>query len=271
MSSLQAMSDEQLGAAITRLGHELSWPREPDVSSAVGDAIRDAQTAPSFAAPRLSLPSRRRTVLVIAAALLALAGAAIAARLVIELGAVTVDVLPGRPAGLPTNVATSDAFGREISLTDAASIAGFPPAVPAALGPPDSAWVDEADVGPEADDVAERIVMQWLPSSGLPPISGATSGAVLMQFEGEWEVASKLLSAETNDYGGAVVEGRDAFWTTGRHELLLVSGDRTRRLLVTGNVLIWQDAGFTFRLETALSKRSAIEVAETVDPAIDLG
>ena len=271
MSSLHTLGDEQLGAAITLLGDELSWPAEPDLSTAVAEAIRDAQASPALVAPRLSLPSRRRTVLVIAAALLALAAAAIATRLVIELGAVAVEVRSGRPAGLPTNVATGEDFGREISLVDAASVAGFPPAVPVALGQPDSAWVDETDVGPEADDVAVRIVTQWMPSSDLPPITGTKSGAVLMQFEGEWEVASKLLSAETNHYGGAVVEGRDAFWTTGRHELLLVSGERTRRLLVTGNVLIWQDAGFTFRLETALAKRSAIAVAESVDPAIDLG
>jgi hypothetical protein len=40
---------------------------------------------------------------------------------------------------------------------------------------------------------------------------------------------------------------------------------------VTGNVLIWQDAGYTFRLETFLAKRAAIVIAESIDPVVDLG
>jgi hypothetical protein len=42
-------------------------------------------------------------------------------------------------------------------------------------------------------------------------------------------------------------------------------------VLVTGNVLIWQDAGYTFRLETMLPRAEAISLAETVMPSIDLG
>jgi hypothetical protein len=262
---LHAMTDEQIGAAITTLYDELAWPAAADLATAVGTTIREQQAAPSLVAPRLRLPSRRRTLLVIAAALLALAGVALAARMVIELGAVAVQVLPGRPTALPSNVATEDNLGREVALREAIAIAGFAPELPTALGPPSRAWVDEAEMGLDPDDVAVRIVTAWSPSAGLPRIPESDAGAVLMQFRGEWEVASKLLFAETNRFGEATVEGRDAFWTSGEHELLLVSGDETRRLLVTGNVLIWQDAGFTFRLETALPKHRAIAVAESVE------
>lgn len=268
---LSAMTDDELGACLTALGDELAWPITPDVSRAVGASIREQQAAPSLVAPRLSLPSRRRTLLVIAAALLALAGVALAARLVIELGAVAVQVLPGRPTALPTEVAIGRDFGRVITLEDAASITGFEPVVPTALGTPERSWVDEADVGPEPGDRAVRVVTAWAPSADLPEIPETDAGAVLMQFRGEWEVASKLLFVETNLFGDAVVDGRDAFWTSGEHELMLVRGDETRRLLVTGNVLIWQDAGFTFRLETALPKRRAIGIAESVEPVVELG
>jgi hypothetical protein len=268
---LQRMTDDQLGAALVRLGHASIWPTTPDLAAGVGETIRAQRAAPALVAPRLSMPSRRRTLLVIAAALLALAGVALGARLVIELGAIAVEVLPGRPTGLPTNVATGEDFGTRVSLADAEAIAGFPPALPAALGLPRSTWVDEAQVGVEPDDIAVRIVSEWLPSPELPIISGTNTGAVQMQFEGDWEVASKELSAETNRFGEAIVEGRDAFWTTGEHELVLVRRDDVVRLLVTGNVLIWQDAGFTFRLETALPKHEAVAIAESVQPAIDLG
>lgn len=268
---MRAMTDEQLGAALTGLAGHVDWPESPDVAGAVSATIRAFEASPSLGAPRLSLPSRRRTLLVIAAALLALAGAALAARLAIELGAVAVEVLPGRPTALPTHVATSDDLGLEVSPAEASRIAGFRAALPSVLGPPDRTWVDEAQVGLESGEVARRIVNAWPPSAALPVLAGTEAGAVLMQFEGEWEVASKQLSAETNRYGEAIVEGRPAFWTTGRHELVLVSRDEPIRLLVTGNVLIWQDAGFTFRLETSLGRRDAIRIAESIAPSVDLG
>jgi hypothetical protein len=268
---LPGMNDEQLSERLAGLGDHVAWPPTPDVVGAVGAAIRDDRGAPSLVAPRLSLPSRRRTVLVLAAALLAVVGAALAARLVIELGAVTVDVLPGRPTSLPTQVATAGDLGREVGVREAAAIAGYPAALPTALGPPARAWVDEAQVGFEPGDRAMRIVTAWRPSTGLEEIPGTNAGAVLMQFEGDRGVASKQLFAETNHFGEVVVDGREAFWTTGEHELQLVSGTDTQRLLVTGNVLIWQDAGYTFRLESLLGKRDAIRLAETVHPDVDLG
>ena len=36
-------------------------------------------------------------------------------------------------------------------------------------------------------------------------------------------------------------------------------------------MLIWQDAGFTFRLETALPKQAAVAIAESLQPATDPG
>ena len=261
---LHTLDDERFGAALARLGDELAWPATPDLASAVGEAIREERKAPSVVALRLSMPSRRRTLLVIAAAVLTLAATALAARLVIELGAVEIEVVPGPPTALPTDVGAGDDLGREIRLSDAEGIAGFPPALPIALGPPDRAWVDEAQVGFEPEDVTVRIVTSWAPSTDLPEIPGTGAGAVLIQFEGEWEVASKQLSAETNRYSEAIVGGRPAFWTTGEHELLIVSGDETQRFLVSGNVLIWEADGFTFRLETALPKQRSIAIAETV-------
>ena len=88
-------------------------------------------------------------------------------------------------------------------------------------------------MGPEPGDVATRIVNAWAPSAELPAIPGTRTGAVLMQFEGDWEVASKLLFAETDRFGEAFVEGRDAFWTTGEHELVILRGDEAMRLLVS--------------------------------------
>jgi hypothetical protein len=265
------MSDEALAEAIVASAPLVDWPTTPPVARSVGASLRDPAARPVSMLPRLGAPSRRRTLIVIAAALLALAGVAVAARLAIELGAVAIDVLPGRPTALPSTATTDADLGREVAAGEAAAIAGFEPALPSLLGPPDRMWVDEARVGPEPDMVARRIVSAWGPGPAIPAIPGSETGAVLMQFEGDWQVASKLLSAETNRFAEVFVEGRPAFWTRGAHELVLVSGDEPVRLRVRGTVLIWQDAGFTFRLESDLGRAEAIRIAESVAPVVDLG
>ena len=269
MSEFHSMTDHALGAALTKLGDEVAWPAPPDVASAVGRQIREREKAPSSAPLRssLSLPSRRRTVLILVAAFLTLAAAALAARLVIELGAVTVRVIPGTPTHVPTDVLRADDLGRQVTLSRAEAISGSDVALPAALGPPDRVWVDETAVDPESDAAATRIVTAWEPTARLPAIPGTDTGAMLMQFEGNWEAAAKQVYSETNRYGEATVNGGAAFWTSGPHELTLVTGDHARRVLVTGNIVIWQDGALTFRLETSLPKTRAIAIAETLGPS----
>ncbi len=271
MSDLHTMTDEELGRSFTALAADLAWPNTPDVSAAIVSTIREEHAAPSLVAPRLSLPSRRRTLILVVAAILALAGIALAARLVFHLGAIGIEIVDGPATSLPSTVVTDADLGHEVSLDQATRLAGFTPAFPDALGTPDRLWVDETEIDLESGEVAKRTAAAWEPTQELPAIDGTNTGALLMQFEGSWEVASKQLSAETNRYGTVIVDGREAFWTTGEHELQLVSGVTVRRLLVTGNVLIWQDAGYTFRLETMLPRAEAIALAETVTPSIDLG
>ncbi len=192
------------------------------------------------------------------AAILLVAGAAIAAKLVIDLGALTVELVPGRPTSLPSLTPVGADLGRPVTLEEAADIAGFTPFVPAALGPPDRVWVDEAMTSFETSDRSVRLVMAWRPNADLPQIPGTRWGAVLMEFDGEANVATKIVYAETGSLRRALVDGRSAFWTTGHHELDLLGPDGLRRYLVTGNVLLWDEAGLTARLETALGKHAAI-------------
>lgn len=109
VARLRSLDDEALGAAIRATGDDLAWPSTPDVE-------RAAREAASSARPRSSListwparpvwpamPRRTRLVVLFVAALLLLGGAALAAKLVIDLGAVTVITLPGRPTALPTH------------------------------------------------------------------------------------------------------------------------------------------------------------------------
>src|SRR5206468_4730517 len=73
---LRALGDDELGSALARA---IEWPETPELAANVSAAIRQTERAAAPSYPRLSLPSRRRTVLILVAAFLALAAAAVAA------------------------------------------------------------------------------------------------------------------------------------------------------------------------------------------------
>jgi hypothetical protein len=259
----QGWTDDDLGTALRALSEAVRWPEEPDVAAAVATTLRERRDSPPSLLPRLSMPSRRRTVLVIAVALLLLGATALAAKLVIDLGAVTITRLPGRPTAIPSETFGVGDLGSPVSLHEAAAIAAFAPRIPAGLGPPDAVWVDEARAAPGMP-LSRRIVTAWRSGPGLPPIRGASWGAVFVQFQGSVDVAYKTLYSETGRFGRTVVDGAVAYWTTGDHILQLISGRRLRSYRVTGTVLMWARDGFTFRLETALPESGAVAIAETL-------
>jgi hypothetical protein len=234
------------------------------VAASIAASVQDERERARSFLPRLSMPSRRRTVLLIVAALLALGAAAFAAKLVIDLGAVTISEVPGRPTSFPSAPFGAGDLGTPVSLNEAAAIAGFMPAIPTSLGPPDGVWVDEARSGPDVATLARRIVTAWRPRAGVSRIPGTPWGVVLIQFNGSVDVAFKTVYSETGRFGHAVVDGADAYWTTGDHVLQLISGTELRSYRVNANVLMWARDGFTFRLETMLPVAAATPIAESL-------
>ena len=63
---------------------------------------------------------------------------------------------------------------------------------------------------------------------------------------------------------GTEVNGQPALWTEGPHQLMLRSGHDTFRNLVSGNVLIWEQDGLTYRLETDVTMDEAVRIAESL-------
>jgi hypothetical protein len=255
---LRRLDDEALETALATAGRHLEWPAAPDLTARVSATLLDQQRRPSLARPRLSFPRRRRRVLLLVGGLLLLAAAAVAAKAVIDLGALTIDTISGRPTAKPSVVASGPTLGHEATLEQAEREAGFPANVPVALGEPDAVWVDASDAG-------SRIVMAWTASGMIPPIDGLPWGAVLYGFRGQFEQAAKSVFLDGNTFGNATVDGQDAIWITGPHDLDLVTGDGTyARYLVTGNVLVWESDGIVLRLETALDRPGAVRIAESI-------
>ena len=254
---LRGLDADALGRALTTIARDIDWPTAPDLAGEVSGRLRDHERHPSFARPRLSLPHRRRTLLLVVAGMVLLAAAAIAAKVVIDLGALTIDTIPGRPTAFPSAVASGPTLGHPATLTEAEKEAGFTARVPEALSAPDAVWVDQAQDG-------ARIVLAGPASGTLPAIDGLPWGAILYEFRGQMEQASKSVFMDGNTFENVEVDGRDGIWIAGEHELDVVRDDGTyARYRVTGNVLVWEAGGIVLRLETSLDQAAAIRIAES--------
>ena len=247
-----AMDDAALGRALA--GLEVAWPDTPDLAAGVMARARGERPR----VVRLPLTRTKRTFLIAAALVLVLVGTAVAARIVLDLGAVVVEVAP-RPSGLPSP--TSAPSGTPLTVAEAEALTGEELPLPAELGRPDRVWADE--VITDAGEVV-RITAAWDPSRDLPAIDGSPFGAVLMRFEGDTDQAFKDVYEDTGTVEPAFVDGREAVWTTGSHVLRLLTRDGFVDVQVEGNVLLWTDGSHTMRLETAVPKSDAVRIATSV-------
>jgi hypothetical protein len=257
------LDDAALAAAIRATGEDLRWPSSPDVAPAVRRQVDSVRLRPGIGVVWPAIPRRRRLVLVLAAVLVLVGGAALAAKLVIDLGAVTITTIPGRPTAPPSDAITDDELGTPVTLAEAERLTGVTARYPAALGPPDTVWTERGAVGSDPLDTAPWIAMAWDAGNDLPPIPGTDRGAVLIQFHGDEAIAVKGLYEEAGSIRPVRLDGLDGHWITGAHTFRLPVGGELRTFRVDGNVLLWQDVPDTFRLETALPLPGAKAIANT--------
>jgi hypothetical protein len=250
---IRSMSDDELGGALATL--HVDWAPTPELASQV---MARVSSDPHPRLARLPLSRPKRIALIAAATVLLLAGAAVAAKIIIDLGAVVLQVTPGPPGLLPTpSIAPT---GGPVTLREAGILLGKDVTLPARLGRPDRVWADT--VFAESGKVA-RVTLAWPARPGLPEISGARFGAVLVIFEGETNQASKELYEDTGVLQVETVAGIDYYWTTGTHLLQLLTSEGVVYVRVDGNVLLWRDGPHTMRLETALPKAEALRIARS--------
>jgi hypothetical protein len=184
-----------------------------------------------------------------------IATAAVAAKLVIDLGGIRIErepTLTTTPTGSPI---AGVALGRSVTLAEATEAAGFTPVVPRELGPPDRVWLTS---GARAFDQPDTVLvaMAWLPRPGLPRIPGTPFGASLIEVSGDADVLVKHVAAPFDQLREA-----HAYWIHTPHEVELLTRDGTRVFPVTGNVLVWQRGALALRLEMDLAQRAALHLA----------
>ena len=141
----------------------------------------------------------------------------------------------------------------ETTLKDAQQTAEYPillPTYPTGLGKPDRVFVQDAD-GP-------MTILVWIDHQHPDRVK------MSLHFipEGSWAVDkfSPHAVEETS------VNGNHAVWAVGPYPILLKNGDMKISRMVTGHVLIWEEGGVTYRLETDSSMEEAVRIAELLEP-----
>jgi hypothetical protein len=159
------------------------------------------------------------------------------------------------PQPSPTSsymVSLGDLSG-ETTLEVAIQKAGFPlrlPTYPPDLGKPNRVFVQDASgaliilvwTAPDNPEKAELILFEIAPGS----------------WAGEKGAPRTLERTSVN--------GHEAAWAEGPYALFLANGNIEFRYIVSGHVLLWEEDGITYRLESALTLPEAIQIAESLSP-----
>jgi hypothetical protein len=267
--AFSAMPDDALGDLLRGLGPELVVPAASSLPEDVRARIASAPVAAGapWWRPTLAPRTVRRALIVALALVLLIAALAGAARL--GLPGVSIVVGPSSTASLPPAPSPAPpgeppganaGLGRAATPAGAVAALGGPlPALPAPYGPPDAIYVDT---------IGRGIVNQ---------VWGAAPGRPLADAQGVSLILTAMRATTDVDFikklsnGGARitytrVDGSDAFWIEGAHEVLVLAenGRDVFDIRVAGDVLLWSEGGLTYRLESALGREASIKLAETM-------
>jgi hypothetical protein len=162
----------------------------------------------------------------------------------------TTPATPLTPTITPRPLGSVLDLGGETTLARARGSVRFPiklPAYPPDLGQPDAAFVQ--DLGDQA------VMLVWLDPAQPRRVRLA------LNVLGPNAYVEKMQPRVVTT---TVVGGQPAAWAVGEYLLRAGDGDLAPRRLITGNVLIWQEDGITYRLETDLPMDEAVKIGESL-------
>jgi hypothetical protein len=177
------------------------------------------------------------------------------------IGSVTVTYTDEVPVGAGR---TYD-LGTPVSLAQAearAAAAGWSLAAPTGAGDPARAFVGRP---------AGAVNLVWAPAAQRPEIADAGIGLLLTAMRGTTDAGGMSKQATVGTTVQLVRVGDDAaYWIEGEpHEVVMTdrNGDVVHdSARLAGNTLIWTDGDVTYRLESALDRGQAIDLASTLRP-----
>ena len=250
----------ELERTLAEVGGRIEWPEAADLTRSVRVAIGEGSPR-RFSPARILAYAAILAALVVAASLVSFPGVRTAVADFLGIGGVRIDT----EGSAPTPAAELD-LGTQVSLTGARGAVEFDVRMPAALGRPDSIWLDTGVSG-------GQVALAYEASSELPAAPGTDLGALVTQFP-DAEVAEAALKKVTGSQRGTTyepvtLEGAQGFWISGEpHVIAYLDPDgnfRSETVRLAGNVLLWEAGGVTYRIESTLSKAKAIAIAESFE------
>lgn len=249
---------------------EFRYPATPNLAA----SVRERLAARSARRPALRLglaPIALLIVVLLAAALLAVPSVRAAILEWLQIGGIRIWLVeptptptlePSAPGETPPPTATPRpvirapyrALAGLTTLEAARAAVYFPvllPAYPPDLGPPDDVYLQ--DVG------GPLIVLVWRDPAD------PERARLALHILGPGVVADK---GEPVTIQEAAVSGHRALWTEGPYMLEYAYG-HDFKWLVEGHVLLWEQDGLTYRLETDLPLDEAIRIAESLGETED--
>ena len=170
----------------------------------------------------------------------------------------------GDPGPTVTSIGGSLLLGQETTLEAAQAEVAFPVLVPA-FG------VDGAVPEVYLNRIEEAPVVSLLypASTELPEIGSTGVGLLLMQIDASGDTSIMIVKRASGETAPlpVTINGNSGLWIQGGM-LMTDAGDPfwtyQRR---SGNVLVWEQDGITYRMESNLPLSEAIVIAESLEPA----
>lgn len=245
-------SEVNLEVALVQLSGSVEWPPAPDVVDRVRARIgvRPISSHPVWRS-RITLAAAAAAVGVFGA-LLSTPGFRAAAADFLGLGRVKIET--GATVPTPTTTAPDLGLGRVSSLEEVDEIFGHVE-VPALLGAPDAVYLS---------DFHEFSALVYDASAELPEIGDTGAGLIIFRLPDSPSESDPYL--EKFPGGDAhvrrvKVKGVEGLWVRG-FEHALSFEDSTR---ISGNALIWESAGVTFRIESMMTLREVLGIARSLE------
>jgi hypothetical protein len=265
------ISNADLERALQELGKRVTFPATPDLAVRVRAELAVGRPEPLPwwralvpARPVLTAAAVALLIVIVAFAAWPQFRTAVADRLGVSGIRIVFDEETPTPVGTP--VGSSLLLGERTTLGDAAARVGYDIHVPEeALGEPDEVYLRALPDG------NQMVSFLYLPAADLPETAGTGAAALLIQFSagGETMYLAKNLAMDANMMP-VTVNGGKGWWIRGSTNLFLIQDPSAvccgplRR--PGGSILLWEQAGLTFRLEADLPRSRMLEIAGTIRP-----
>jgi hypothetical protein len=242
---------------LVEVGSQVEWPEHQDQTPAV---LRRLSTTASVR--RLRWVPVTLVILLAVASLLLLSPTAREA-VADLLGVAGIEVRFGE---VTPPVGSELELGEPVTLDEAADAVEFDLSRPELLGLPDAMYLSPRPT-------AGRVSMVWEGAETLPAAKDSDVGLIYSQFAldlAENELFVKSVRPD-NEVEAVDIAGILGLWIDGAPHVISfedaagnVVEEETR---LAGNVLMWERAGVTHRIETSLPKEEALALAESLVPA----